>query len=387
MPERISKTQRWLDLVAFLVGRRLPVPVEEIMEHVPAYARKWVDGSDTERATARRTFERDKDELRRAGIPIETVPYTVNYGAEQLEGYVLRRRDFYLPYLRLLRRETGAADGAGEIARAAPSISSVSDEVAKPYPLPEVELMPEEATAALDALRDVARLPAFPFAREARSALRKLAFDLDVGALASSPVLFVDRPGAGEVRRRLRPLSEALLARKTVRFRYHGVRRGTPTDREVRPYGLFFQRGSWYLVGHDDGRDATRVFRVGRMEEVERNTKSPNTPDYEIPADFRLAEHLSREAWELGDEPPIRALVRFRFPLSLWAERNGHGEAVEEGADGSVVRAFDVQQVDPFLRWLLSLEGEAEVVSPPELAAELRRMAAEVAALYAGGDE
>ncbi|HEX7120677.1 MAG TPA: hypothetical protein VF212_17930 [Longimicrobiales bacterium] len=36
-----SKLQRWFDLLAYLVGRRIPVAVEDIMTHVPAYAERW----------------------------------------------------------------------------------------------------------------------------------------------------------------------------------------------------------------------------------------------------------------------------------------------------------------------------------------------------------
>ncbi|HEX6938251.1 MAG TPA: WYL domain-containing protein [Longimicrobiales bacterium] len=365
MSERITKLQRWLDLISYLVGRKVPVAVEDIMENVPAYAEKWRSEDETARATARRTFERDKDELRALGIPIESKRYPINYGREEIDAYLLTRRDFYLPYLRLVHQ---ASPSGGR----------------RPYRLDEVVLTEEEAQAAADALHVASQLPAFPFAREARSAFRKLAFDLDAEALAATPELYVDRPGAEEVLERLRPLSDALLARKVVRFRYHGIYRGEATDREVRPYGLVFQRGNWYLVGHDEGRDAIRVFRVGRMEDVKPNTAKPHTPDYEIPEDFRLDDYLRREAWELGDEEPLRAEVLFRFPRSLWAERNGYGELVEERPDGSAVRAFDVQQVNPFLRWLLSLEGEAEVLSPAELRAELHALAREVLALHGG---
>nr|PZN89115.1 MAG: hypothetical protein DIU52_15070 [bacterium] len=365
MSERITKLQRWLDLIAYLVGRRSPAAVDDIMEEVPAYAEKWGTEDETARATARRTFERDKDELRALGIPIETVPYPTNYGREVIEAYQIRKRDFYLPYLRMVHQ----ASPSGE---------------RKPYHLEEVVLTEEEAQAAADALHFASQLPSFPFAREARSALRKLAFDLDPETLAPTPELYVDRPDADAVLERLRPLSDALLVRKVVRFRYHGIYRGEATDREVRPYGLVFLRGNWYLVGHDVGRDAIRVFRVGRMENVEVNRSKPHTPDYEIPEDFRLDDYLQKEAWELGDDPPIRAAVLFRFPRSLWADRNGYGELVEERPDGSAVRVFAVQQVNPFLRWLLSMEGEAEVVSPAELREELRAMAREVLALHGG---
>ena len=362
-----SKFQRWLDLIAFLVSRRYPVPVDDIMENVPAYAAKWVDGDARARDSVRRTFERDKDELRRLGIPIRTEQYWMNYGLDQIEGYRLGRRDFYLPYLRLITAGELEASSRGE---------------------PKVELEAADAAVALEALRRAAELPSFPLAAEARSAFRKLAFDLDPDAFGEAPVLFVDRPGADELAARVRVLSEALLARKRVRFRYHGIYRGTATDRDVAPYGLLFQRGHWYLIGHDATREDVRVFRVGRMEDVVANTKKPNTRDYEIPEDFRLDDYARREAWELGDETEaIRAEVLFHFPASLIAERNGYGELVEEREDGSAVRAFEVVQVDPFVRWILGQEGEAEVLAPNELAEQVRGTASTIAAVYQGGDD
>ena len=114
LPEVISKVQRWLDLIAFLVGRKLPISVEEIMETLPAYAGDWVEGDETARESVRRKFERDKDELRALGIPIETVPYRVGALMEELEGYRILRKDFYLLYLKLLEEErSGTRGGAG----------------------------------------------------------------------------------------------------------------------------------------------------------------------------------------------------------------------------------------------------------------------------------
>ena len=117
------------------------------------------------------------------------------------------------------------------------------------------------------------------------------------------------------------------------------------------------------------------------MKDVARNTRTPNTPDYTVPPDFRLDDHVGRRAWEFEGEEDraVAALVRFRFPLSLWAERSGHGRLVEREDDGSAVRAFEVRQVDPFVRWLLGFEDEVEVLEP----VELRRAVAEVAATIA----
>jgi predicted DNA-binding transcriptional regulator YafY len=194
-------------------------------------------------------------------------------------------------------------------------------------------------------------------------------------------VLWVERSGAQAVLERLRVLSDALLARKRVRFVYHGIHRGEATEREVAPYGLFFQR-DWYLVGHDAVRDGLRVFRVARIGSLEPNTRAPKQHDYEVPPDFHLRDHLDRSAWELGDDDAVTAEVLFRFPLSLSAARNDEGEPVREEVDGSAVRRFHVSQPNPFLRWILSLCGEAEILSPPELSADLRTMARDVAALY-----
>jgi predicted DNA-binding transcriptional regulator YafY len=363
MPDRITKTQRWLDLIAFLLGRRFPVPVDEIMDGVPAYAGADT-GDERVRCSVRRMFERDKDELRTLGIPIETVSYTLSSGAEAVEGYQLARRDFYLPYLKLLAEQPGTRSRAGP-----------GDQ--------ELELSADEAGLALDAVRRVADLPGFPYAEAAHSAFRKLSFDLDSERLASPSVLWVDPPNTGELLERLRLLSGALLARKRVRFAYRGIQRGQTTARAVAPYGLFFQR-DWYLVGHDEARGALRSFRVARMDDVRPNTRAPKTPDFELPSEFRLEQYLRREAWELGvgDEPSVHALVRFRFPASILAARQGRGELVEQHADGSAVRRFELQQIEPFLRWVLSQEGEAEIVGPPDLRAALHRMTHAVAALY-----
>ena len=366
-----TKLQRWLDLIAYLVGRRLPVAVEELMEKVPTYAEKWNTEKDTARATARRTFERDKDELRRAGIPIRTVAYLI--GHETIEGYRIDRRDFYLPYLRLLA--AGATPG--------PAV------LGNPARIAEVEISSGHIDLIVDAAQRVASSSSFPLADEARSALRKLTFDLGQPASPESPVLFVERPDALQLRDRLRVLSDSLLLRKRVRFQYHGLYRDETTSRDVAPYALLYHKGHWYLIGHDDTRNALRVFRVGRMQDVDRNMHVPNSADYDIPSDFRIEDHVGRRAWELGDEeePGVRAHVLFHFPLALWAERNAYGELVDQRRDGSAVRTFDVQQIDPFIRWLLSCEGEAELLQPMELKNAYREMAKAVYKRHAAEPE
>jgi predicted DNA-binding transcriptional regulator YafY len=412
--DRITKVQRWLDLIAYLVARRLPVAVEELMERLPAYARGWVEGGETTRASVRRMFERDKDELRALGIPIETVEYSLSFGREQVEGYRIRRRDFYLPYLKLLGEAGDAGAAAGGVAKkdGATGVAKLTGEGRRQPPqstsdTDTIEIPREEATKALRGLRTLADLPAFPLAGAARSAYRKLTFDLDPqlaagegdgadeggaaygpngagAAFGRSPnILFTVPPEAVKAKAHLDVLSPALLARKCVSFRYHAMGRNQVSHRQVHPWGLLFQHSRWYLVGWDLDRDAERMFRVDRMDGVEANTRKPNTPDYELPEGPILEKYRNREAWELGEpDESVQARARFRFPTSLWAQRNRLGTLVEEDDDGAALREFTVREPHAFLRWILSLEGEADIEAPPELRDGLRTMAREVAALY-----
>ncbi|MGH7460344.1 MAG: helix-turn-helix transcriptional regulator, partial [Longimicrobiales bacterium] len=290
-------------------------------------------------------------------------PFTVSYGAEQREGYAIDRRDFYLPYVKLVQRAPGKA--------------SYSER----NRVDTVELREQDAGLALDALERIACVPSFPLESAARSAFRKLAFDIDPAAFARPDhVLMLERPCGPELSGTIRVVSDALLTRKRVRFRYQGIHRGEVTQREVAAYSLLFQRGHWYLIGHDQMRDDVRVFRVGRMSEVVANERSPNSPDYQVPADFKVDDYVGRQAWELGEaEEMMLVRVRFRFPHSLWAERNAYGTLEQQQDDGSTVRRFEVLQLNPFLRWVLSLQGDAEILEPAELAAELRHMAGVIA--------
>jgi len=423
--EPITKVQRWLDLIAYLVARRLPVSVEELMEGLPAYAQQWAVNHEKARESVRRKFERDKDELRALGIPIETVPYRVGALREEVTGYRIHRKDFYLPYLNLLAE-------AGE--------EEKEEGGQAPTPADTIQVRREEATRALQGLRTLADLPAFPLAAAARSAYRKLTFDLDpqleagdreeeaedreeragdleedagdrdeeaVGPKEGEPnpadptppeasweggrrrkdgqVLFAVSPAAAQAREHLDVLTAALHARKQVSFRYHAMARDEVADREVHPYGLLFQHSRWYLVGWDLAREAERMFRVDRMDGVAANAFTPNTPDYELPEGPILEKYRNREAWELGEaDETLQVQARFRFPTSLWAQRNRFGTLVEEGPDGDALREFQVREPHAFLRWILSLAGEADIESPPELREELRTMAREVAALYQG---
>jgi len=388
-----TKTQRWLDLLALLVGRSFPISVDDIMEGVPAYRAGLERGGDTAKATVQRMFERDKDELRRLGIPLTTRRYRMD-GVE-VEGYLVTRRDFYFPYLELLPGGTRPA-GAEEADRDTPSSFRHDAPGAAPaFPSPRavgrVTLAEEDAASALLALRSVLSLPSFPFLDDARSALGKLTFDLDPAlddpALGKSLVRLLDRPGGADPHGVLGTLLDALYDRRRVAFRYRSVGRDVEGEREAEPWGLLLSWGAWYLAGRDPEKEGVRLFRVDRMEGVRASRPGGAAPDFQVPPDFDVRRLSGRKPWELGEEgdPAEEVVVRFLPPASLLAVRNGWGDPVDKGGDPAeggapavtapVHRRFSVRRRHPFLRWILSLAGEARVLSPPDAAEELEEMA------------
>jgi hypothetical protein len=80
--------------------------------------------------SVRRKFERDKDELRAFGIPLETVSYSINRGLEEAQGYRLSKKNFYLPYLKLLKEEGEAgAEGPPRLPRPSPAVIGSSSKI------------------------------------------------------------------------------------------------------------------------------------------------------------------------------------------------------------------------------------------------------------------
>jgi proteasome accessory factor B len=352
---RPAKVQRWMDLIAALLRFHYPVEFDVLAREVPAYGDR-----KRKRDTLMRMFERDKDELRALGVPIESV--------ENDEGvpdrYVLRARDFYLPYLGIIE------DGRAPLPRRPRGHGYQA--------LRTLAFLPDELELVVRAGRRVQQLGDLHLAGEARSALRKLAFDLSVADDDGSELV------AGETVESdvLDTLDAAVRARKRVSITYHSMGSDETAERAVEPYGLVFVSGAWYLVARDVTAGALRQFRVRRIRKARANGTKPQHPDFEVPAGFALADHAqSRQAWELGDADAVEAVVQFRANDSVAAEAMRLGEP-----DGKHARRrrYRVRRVDTFARWLLSYAGHARPVSPPSVVDAWRAVASQTAALYAG---
>jgi proteasome accessory factor B len=353
----VPKLQRWIDLLAALLRRRYAVPFEELAQEVPGYQ----PGKQSKPAL-RRMFERDKDELRVFGVPIETVVSPEG----EVEGYRLLARDFYLPYLSMVvqgRKTTPTrVDRYGY------------------KTLAGLAFEPDELAAVAGAAARVRSLGVPDLAALAESACRKLAFDLPVDAARGAEVQ-VAGPVTGVRDEVFDVLAGALERRKRVTFRYRSMGRDEEAERTMEPLGLFFLSRHWYLAARAPGEKLVKNFRLSRMTGAVANPQEPGTPDYTHPAGFSLQKHAqSRQAWELGDGDAMLAEVSFdarsgpaRAAARLGAPVKGHADR----------REFQVRRVDAFARWLLSLAGDATPVAPPELIAEYRAVARATAEIYA----
>ncbi|HIE21970.1 MAG TPA: WYL domain-containing protein [Acidimicrobiia bacterium] len=243
--------ERILNLLIFLLETPRPVTATEIRSTVAGYG----DQGDE---AFHRMFERDKELLRRLGVPLERKAldaWEVDY------GYTVDPEQYALPDPGLTEEERVALSVAARIVRLGGSHTG------------------------LDALLKLGGI-------ERGAGLEPLGADL--GA----------EPGI------LGTLFEAVTARQEVEFDYRNQRR------TARPYGLAHRRGHWYLVAGTERGD--RIYRVDRVEGVSLVGK-PKA--FDKPKDFNIRSVMRDQPWESGEDPTVEATVRFDPDVAWWAAR------------------------------------------------------------------
>lgn len=291
----MAKLDRLLNLTAALLDTRVPLTADELRLRVPGYS------SDSDEAF-HRAFERDKDDLRELGIPIETV--TVEHHEQPRAAYTIHPETYALPDPRFELDELAAI----QLAAAAVQLEGLDDE-------------PDEA------LRKLGGTPASSHAPETLGEVPTPAVLLD---------LFV-----------------AVLEHRPITFRYG------PDERRVHPYRLQFERGRWYVTGFDLERDAKRSFRLDRITDGVHSGDPGAFEPPDDPAGVRL------RPWELGDEEPAEALLLLDAAVSRAVLNEDPGLRVHERReDGSVVLTLTVRDPGALHGFVLNLLDRAELLSP-----------------------
>lgn len=256
------KSERLLNLLIMLLVQRRPIAKERIRE---------VLYPDSRPDAFEKMFERDKEELRSLGVPIEVA--TIDPLFEDEVGYRIPPEAFALPDIELTPEEAAVVGLASRVWQHATMAQATSDAVRK-------------LSAA------------------------GIAVDLDALDIAQ-PLLTAEEPA-------FETCWLAVCERMEIRFDYQRPGDDTPTTRRVQPWGVVRYAGRWYLVGHDRDRGAERVFRLSRVHGEVRTVGAPGA--YDVPPDADVRDIARRMA---PPTPTERAVLLVR---------QGAGHGLRQGA-------------------------------------------------------
>jgi proteasome accessory factor B len=277
----------------------------------------------------KRMFERDKEDLRDLGVPLET---GLNHPFDEDLGYRIRQQAYELPELRLEADEAAVLGLAARVWRRAELAGA--------------------AAGALLKLRAAGIDTAGPDAADERPSAQGI-----------EPRLGTPEPAFG-------PLWEAVRDRRPVTFSYRAAGRSDPQRRELEPWGVVNRHGRWYVAGRDRGRDATRVFRLSRIAGPVKFCGPAGSVTVPDGVDVR---ELVRD-WDTVPAPEHTAVLRVRAGTGVGLRRH----AVSVHPDGSpdwdlVTTRFG--DVGWFADYAASFGADAVVLDPPDLReAVIRRL-------------
>jgi proteasome accessory factor B len=303
------------------------ITAERIRDTVEGYG---VTEDATNPAEAfKRSFERDKAELRELGVPLETGR---NSAFDPEDGYRIARKDFELPPIEF------AADEAAALGLAARLWSTAS------------------------------------LASEARTALMKLraaGIEIDESAATEAlPPLPGNEPTLGD-------LLSAVSGRRVVQFAHRKPNALAAEKRTVEPWGVLSWRGRWYVVGHDRARAEVRSFRLDR---ISGNVKLlPDAAQTQRPKDLdmlNLVRGANTQPTEIAHVRvtrnrggQLRRLAREVIPAGRTgtAERTSTDRASAARTDEGDVLTIDYRDTDWLAGLIAAAGSDAYVLQPPSL--------------------
>lgn len=320
-----ARAERLVNLVLCLLSTRQYLTAERIRATVPGY-----DQTASDEAFFR-MFERDKAELRDLGVPLETGRLSA---FDSVDGYRIARQD---------------------------------------YELGEIELAPDEAAAVALASRLWDGPELAGAAQRALVKLRAAGVEVDENAgTGVEPKVRVTEPAFA-------PLLAAVQAGQAVTFDHRPNPGADAMRRTVEPWGVVSWRGRWYLVGHDRDRDDVRCFRVSRIGEPV--TALGEAGEVSAPDGVDLVELVRRSA----GPPPVSGTARIWVAAgqALGLRRLGQkiGPREHQGRSGDEFE-LELRSRETVARWVAGHGPDVAVISPPELAAEVRRAWAEALAVH-----
>ncbi|GGH35199.1 helix-turn-helix transcriptional regulator [Microbacterium album] len=216
MSQRIPAEERQLNLVVALMATEIGLTKQQILETVSGYRQRTTSSSDA----LEKMFERDKEDLRELGVPIETL-------GDHADPHDLREARYRIPKAE--------------------------------YDLPsDIDFTPAE----LAILRLAGSVwSEGSLSKDAHTGLRKiraLGIEVDEPIIGFAPRLTVREPSFA-------PLRDAIEACRVVAFDYLKPGEPSPRRRVVRPLALVDYEGRWHVSAHDVAADGERMFLLSRI--------------------------------------------------------------------------------------------------------------------------
>lgn len=303
-----------MNLTIALLSARRPLTKQRLRAIVGGY-------ENLKDQSFNRQFERDKDELRAAGVPIEVDTEDPSLDGEN--GYRIPRAAFELPPVRFDDEELSALGLAASVW--------------------------QQASAAGEAVSALTKLRAAGVEPDAER-IEALAPHIS----ASEPAFDI--------------CWQATIQHSEISFGYRGAGRRT-----VEPWSVRWRRGSWYLLGRDVDREGPRMFKLGRMDEVPTLTGRGNA--HPAPTGAELAE-LARGLEP--ERPDALALVAVRGAKLPWVRRSGEPAAAPVPLpEGFSCHRIAFSSSSGFAAEIAAAGPDALVIDPPELREQvLRRLRA-----------
>ncbi len=239
----VRPEERQLNLVLALVATPNGLSKEQILRSVQGYAER----ARGDRRALEKMFERDKQDLREAGIPILTLGAVDDPDNNQDSRYTIPKTEYELPDDLTF---TSAEIALLNLAAAVWSQGSLSG-------------------AAQSALMKI----------------RSLGIDVDEPILGFAPRVSLREPAFGA----LRGANEKSLV---VRFAYLRPGDAAARSRTVEPHALLEYEGRWHLYGWDHDRQAERTFLLSRITGPVTITDEAFAPERRDGAAARAREGL-----------------------------------------------------------------------------------------------
>ncbi len=307
---RIPVEERLFSLVLALLATEQGLTKAEILSTVTGYSTRFTVAAD--RANLERQFERDKEELRDLGVPLETVDA---YGAE---GDTKLQR-YRIPPAR--------------------------------YQLPDDLVFSPEEYAMLTLAAQVWREGSMSTdSRRALTKLQSLGLRVDDAIIGYAPTIRT-RDAAHE------PLTVAIDRNQQVTFTYLKPGQTVAEHRTVSPLALVFHEGRWHVHAHDDRADSRRTFLLRRIVDPVTLTGKPATVRPAANESARVLHELAA-LWN-STVATVNARPASEADVVL---RNRPGTVQVD--DGLEVHATDL---DILADELAAFGADVRVIAPPSL--------------------